>query len=96
MLRHILKKHLAKHFQKEAAGASFAQTKRLRKMAVQELNTMLLTQFRTWIMFQKAPYASNLKIYEIRLQGFRRTQQQNAFGQAVDVDVALKPSFEQC
>jgi hypothetical protein len=28
------------------------------------------------------------------LQGFRRAQQQNAFGQVVGVDVALKPSFQ--
>jgi hypothetical protein len=44
--------------QKEAAGARIQQTA-AHKRACKTLTQCLLTQFRNWIMFQKAPYASN-------------------------------------
>ena len=81
-------------FQKEAAGASFAQTKAAQN-AVQELNTMLQNPLSGLSGVPEGTIRNQIEGVRDILQGFRRTRKQNAFGKAVDVDVALQPSFEQ-
>jgi hypothetical protein len=81
-------------FQKEAAGASFAQTKAAQN-AVQELNTMLQNPVSGLSGVPEGAVRNQIENVRDVLQGFRRTRKQNAFGEAVDVDVALKPSFDQ-
>jgi hypothetical protein len=81
-------------FQKEAAGASFAQTKAAQN-AVQELNTMLQNPVSGLSGVPEGTVRNQIENVRDVLQGFRRTRKQNAFGEAVDVDVALKPSFDQ-
>jgi hypothetical protein len=81
-------------FQKEAAGASFAQTKSAQN-AVQELNTMLQNPVSELSGVPEGTIRNQIEGVRDVLQGFRRTRKQNAFGKAVDVDVALKPSFDQ-
>jgi hypothetical protein len=81
-------------FQKEAAGASFAQTKAAQN-AVQELNTMLQNPVSGLSGVPEGTVRNQIENVRDVLQGFRKTRKQNAFGEAVDVDVALKPSFDQ-
>jgi hypothetical protein len=81
-------------FQKEAAGASFAQTKAAQN-AVQELNTMLQNPVSGLSGVPEGTVRNQIENVRDVLQGFRKTRKQNAFGKAVDVDVALKPSFDQ-
>ena len=81
-------------FQKEAAGASFAQTKAAQN-AVQELNTMLQNPVSGLSGVPEGTVRNQIENVRDVLQGFRRTRKQNAFGKAVDVDVALEPSFDQ-
>ena len=81
-------------FQKEAAGASFAQTKAAQN-AVQELNTMLQNPVSELSGVPEGTVRNQIENVRDVLQGFRKTRKQNAFGEAVDVDVALKPSFDQ-
>lgn len=81
-------------FKKEASGASFAQTKAAQN-AVQELNTMLQNPVSGLSGVPEGTIRSQIEGVRDVLQGFRTTRKQNAFGQAVDVNVALKPSFEQ-
>ena len=81
-------------FQKEAAGASFAQTKAAQN-AVQELNTMLQNPVSGLSGVPESAVRNQIENVRDVLQGFRRTRKQNAFGKAVDVDVALQPSFDQ-
>jgi hypothetical protein len=81
-------------FQKEAAGASFAQTKAAQN-AVQELNTMLQNPVSELSGVPEGTVRNQIENVRDVLQGFRKTRKQNAFGKAVDVDVALKPSFDQ-
>jgi hypothetical protein len=81
-------------FQKEAAGASFSQTKAAQN-AVQELNTMLQNPVSELSGVPEGTVRNQIENVRDVLQGFRKTRKQNAFGKAVDVDVALKPSFDQ-
>jgi hypothetical protein len=79
--------------QKEAAGARIQQTAAAQK-GVQEINAMLVNPVSELDNVPEGTIRKQLENIRDTLQGFRRTQQQNAFGQAVDVEVALKPSFE--
>lgn len=77
-------------FQKEAAGASFAQTKAAQN-AVQELNTMLRNPVTGTIGVPEGTIRNQIQGIRDVLQGFRRAQGDG--GQVIDV--ALRPSFEQ-
>jgi hypothetical protein len=79
--------------QKEAAGARIQQTAAAQK-GVQDINAMLVNPVSELDNVPEGTIRKQLENIRDTLQGFRRTQQQNAFGQAVDVEVALKPSFE--
>jgi hypothetical protein len=77
-------------FQKEAAGASFAQTKAAQN-AVQELNTMLKNPVTGTVGVPEGTIRNQIQGIRDVLQGFRRAQGDG--GQVIDV--ALRPSFEQ-
>jgi hypothetical protein len=77
-------------FQKEAAGASFAQTKAAQN-AVQELNTMLKNPVTGTVGVPEGTIRNQIQSIRDVLQGFRRAQGDG--GQVIDV--ALRPSFEQ-
>jgi hypothetical protein len=84
---------LAKHCKKKLLAQE--SNKRLpHKRACKTLTQCLLTQFSELDNVPEGTIRKQLENIRDTLQGFRRTQQQNAFGQAVDVDVALKPSFQ--
>jgi hypothetical protein len=77
-------------FQKEAAGASFSQTKSAQN-AVQELNTMLKNPVTGTVGVPEGTIRNQIQGIRDVLQGFRRAQGDG--GQVIDV--ALRPSFEQ-
>jgi hypothetical protein len=77
-------------FQKEAAGASFSQTKSAQN-AVQELNTMLRNPVTGTVGVPEGTIRNQIQSIRDVLQGFRRAQGDG--GQVIDV--ALRPSFEQ-
>jgi hypothetical protein len=77
-------------FQKEAVGASFAQTKAAQN-AVQELNTMLKNPVTGTVGVPEGTIRNQIQGIRDVLQGFRRAQGDG--GQVIDV--ALRPSFEQ-
>jgi hypothetical protein len=79
--------------QKEAAGARIQQTAAAQK-GVQDINAMLVNPVSELDNVPEGTIRKQLENIRDTLQGFRRTQQQNAFGQVVDVEVALKPSFQ--
>jgi hypothetical protein len=79
--------------QKEAAGARIQQTAAAQK-GVQDINAMLVNPVSELDNVPEGTIRKQLENIRDTLQGFRRAQQENAFGQVVGVDVALKPSFQ--
>jgi hypothetical protein len=79
--------------QKEAAGARIQQTAAAQK-GVQDINAMLVNPVSELDNVPEGTIRKQLENIRDTLQGFRRAQEENAFGQVVAVDVALKPSFQ--
>lgn len=77
---------------KEAAGARIQQTAAAQK-AVQDINQMLVNPVSSLDNVPAGTIRSQLENIRDTLQGFRRTRQER-MGQAVEMDVPLKPSFQ--
>ena len=80
--------------QKEVAGASFAQTQAAQE-AVTNLNARLKNPLSGLAGVPEGTIRNQIENVRDVLQGFRRTRRQMPNGDVVDLDVPLKPSFEQ-